>query len=227
MSRLLLVEDEERLARSLAVGLRDEGYAVDHARDGEEALWLAKSGHHDALILDLRLPKLSGLEVCRRLRAKGSKTPIVMLTACDATSDVVAGLDCGADDYVTKPFRFAELLARIRAILRRGSSGSGARLQLAGLAVDTASRTAWRGEEKLSLGNLEYRLLELFFLHEGVVLSKARIAAALWDDEIGPESNVIEVLVSSLRRKIDRDSDRPLLHTRRGAGYVLCDEGRS
>src|SRR5882672_3720011 len=137
MSRLLLIEDEDRLARSVTVGLRDEGYVVDRAADGEEALWLAAANHHDAVILDLRLPKLGGLEVCRRLREKGTKTPILVLTACDATQDVVAGLDRGADDYLTKPFQFAELLARLRALLRRGSSGSSAVLRLADLEVDT------------------------------------------------------------------------------------------
>ena len=214
-----------RLARSLAVGLRDEGYAVDHARDGEEALWLAKAGHHDALILDVRLPKKSGLDVCRSLRAKGSTTPILMLTACDSTSAVVAGLDCGADDYLTKPFEFAELLARVRALVRRGSAGTSARLQVADLEVDTAARAVRRRGREVTLTNSEFRLLETLMLHAGAVQSRARLAAAIWDDDLGPDSNVLEVLVSSLRKKIDRPHLRPLIHTRRGAGYVLSDEG--
>ena len=225
MSRLLLVEDEERLARSLAVGLRDEGYAVDHARDGDEGLWLAKAGHHDALILDVRLPKRSGLDLCRQLRAKGSKTPILMLTACDSTDAVVAGLDSGADDYLTKPFEFAELLARVRALLRRGSAGTSARLRVADLEIDTAARAVRRHGRDVALTNTEFRLLEYLMLHAGAVQSRARLAAAIWDDDLGPDSNVLEVLVSSLRKKIDRPPLRPLIHTRRGAGYVLSDGG--
>ncbi len=205
----------------MIVGLRDEGYAVDHARDGEEALWFAASGNHDAVLLDLRLPVIHGLEVCRRLRQRGARMPILILTACDATDDVVAGLDHGADDYVTKPFEFAELLARLRSLLRRGTPGASARLRLLDLEVDTASRTVWRGGREIALSNMEFKLLEFLLLHAGAVQSKARIAAALWDDEIGPTSNVVEVLVANIRRKIDRDAARPLLHTRRGAGYVL------
>ncbi len=225
MSRVLLVEDEDRLARSIVVGLRDEGYVVDRAADGEEALWFANAGHHDALILDLRLPKVGGLEVCTRLRSRGVTTPILMLTACDAPQDVVTGLDLGADDYLTKPFEFAVLIARLRALLRRGSSGASARLRLADLEVDAAARRVWRGGHEVALNRMEFRLLEFLLLHAGKVQSKGRIAAALWDDELGPDSNVLEVLVSHLRRKIDRGSARPLLHTRRGVGYVVGDEG--
>lgn len=225
MSRLLLVEDEERLARSLMVGFREEGFVVDHAQDGEEALWYAKAGHHDSIVLDIRLPKLSGLDVCRSLRQRGVKTPVLMLTACDSSRDIITGLDSGADDYLTKPFAFEVLLARIRALLRRGSTGTTARLAIADLQVDTASRSVSRAGSEITLGNMEYRLLEYLLLHTGTVQSKARLAAALWDDDIGPESNVIEVLISNLRRKIDRDSLRPLIHTRRGAGYIIEIEG--
>ena len=223
MARILLVEDEERLARSLLVGLRDEQYVVDHARDGEEALWQAEAGHHDLLVLDLRIPKVDGLEVCRRLRRKGSALPILMLTACDTTTDVVEGLDRGADDYLTKPFEFAELLARIRALLRRGSAGRSARLTLADLEMDVAARRAWRGGRELHLSTLEFRVLEHLLRNAGSVQSKARITAAVWQDEIGPDSNVLEVLVSSLRRKLDRDRAPALVHTRRGAGYLLAE----
>ncbi|MBI3819489.1 MAG: response regulator transcription factor [Planctomycetes bacterium] len=224
MARILVIEDEERLARSLTVGLRDEGYVVDRAPDGEEGLWFANSGSHDAIILDLRIPKIGGLEVCGRIRAKGTKTPIIILTACDATQDVVAGLDAGADDYLTKPFQFAELVARLRALLRRGSAGTAAILRIADLELDTAARTARRGGREIPLSNLEFRLLEYLFLHAGTVISRVRLASALWDDELGPESNVLEVLVSNLRRKIDGPGMAPLIHTRRGAGYVLCAE---
>lgn len=221
MSRLLLVEDEERLARSLEIGLRDEGYVVDRAADGEEALWRAQSRLHDGVILDLRLPRVDGLEVCRRLRARGDRTPILILTACDATRDVVAGLDRGADDYLRKPFDFAELLARVRSLIRRGSSGAEARLRLDDLELDTAARRVQRAGREIALTGLEFRLLEFLMLHSNAVQSRGRIAAALWDDELGPESNVLEVLVSNLRRKLDRDAATPLLHTRRGAGYFV------
>jgi DNA-binding response OmpR family regulator len=223
MTRVLVVEDEPRLARSLRVGLTDESYLVDVAADGEEALWFASSGHHDVVVLDLRLPRLGGLEVCRRLRAKGSAVPILMLTACDATGDIVAGLDAGGDDYMTKPFELAELLARLRALLRRGSRGSSALLRVAGLEVDTAARTAKHDGSALALTNMEYRLLEFLMLRAGSVQSRARIAAALWSDETGPDSNVIEVLVSGLRRKLQGGSARDLLQTRRGVGYVLAE----
>jgi DNA-binding response OmpR family regulator len=221
MPRLLLVEDEERLARSLCVGLRDEGYAVDHARDGDEALWLAAPGRHDALILDLRLPGIGGLEVCRRLRARGDAVPVLVLTACDATPEVVAGLDAGADDYVTKPFSFDELLARLRALLRRGSPGASARLCCGDLEMDLQARRVWRAGREVELTNLEFRLLERLLRNAGRVQSKLCLAAALWDDELGPKSNVLEVLVSSLRRKLDHGRPQALLHTRRGQGYLL------
>ena len=149
---------------------------------------------------------------------------ILMVTACDTIQDVVAGLDLGADDYLTKPFEFAELLARIRALLRRGSLGSSARLRLADLELDTSSHTVWRGGREVAMSRMEFRLLEFLLLNAGCVLSKARISAALWKDEIGPESNVLEVLISNLRKKLDRSSARPLLHTRRGDGYVLSSE---
>jgi DNA-binding response OmpR family regulator len=224
MSRVLLVEDEDRLARSIIVGLRDEGYVVDRAADGEEAIWLAEPKHHDMVILDLRLPKVSGLEVCRHLRTHGAKMPILMLTACDAPKDIVTGLDRGADDYLTKPFEFAVLLARIRALLRRGSTGASARLRLADLELDAVSQRVWRDGHEVTLSNKEFRLLEFLLLHAGAVQSKARISAAMWDDELGPDSNVLEVLVSNLRRKIDRGQSLPLLHTRRGAGYFLSSD---
>lgn len=223
MTRILIVEDEERLARSLTIGLRDEQFVVDHARDGEEALWFASANHHDLILLDLRLPKIDGLEVCRRLRAEGAPVPILMLTACDTTNDIVKGLDLGADDYLTKPFEFTELLARIRSVLRRGSTGRSARLQLADLEMDIKTRRVWRAGQEVTLSNMEFRVLEHLMQNAGSVQSKSRIAAAIWDDDIGPDSNVLEVLVSHLRRKLDREFETPLLHTRRGAGYLLSD----
>ncbi|MAW60350.1 MAG: DNA-binding response regulator [Planctomycetes bacterium] len=223
MTRILLVEDEPRLARSLVMGLRDEQFVVDHAEDGEQALWLAESGQHAAVLLDLRIPKLDGLEVCRRLRAAGSTVPILMLTACDTTEEIVQGLNLGADDYLTKPFQFAEMLARLRAVLRRPSGRRSPRLQVADLELDPSGQRVWRAGQEILLSNLEYRVLEHLMRHAGSVQSRARIAAAVWQDELGPESNVLEVIISHLRRKLDQDHDQKLLHTRRGAGYVLSE----
>jgi len=223
MTRILLVEDEERLARTLVLGLREEDYIVDHARDGEEALWFASTEHHDAVILDLRLPKVTGWDVCRHLRKSGSTVPVLMLTACDTTDDIVTGLDLGADDYLTKPFEFSELLARIRSMLRRGTLSRSARLRLADLEMDVKAHRLWRADREISLSNMEFRVLEHLLRNAGTIQSKSRIAAAIWDDEIGPDSNVLEVLISNLRRKIDRDFEPPLIYTRRGAGYLLSD----
>ncbi len=224
MARILLVEDEPALARSIRIGLQDEDYLVDHARDGEEALWLAGAGHHDAVILDLRIPKLSGWEVCRRIRSGGSQVPVLMLTACDTEEDVVRGLDAGADDYVTKPFSWPELLARVRALLRRAQAQSADCLSIADLELDPRAKRVRRGGEEVVLTLHEYRVLELLARHAGSVLSRARITAAVWPDEIGPDSNVLEVLVSHLRRKLERPGAAKLIHTRRGVGYLLAPE---
>ena len=221
MARILLIEDDDGLARSIVLGLRDEDYVVDRAADGEEGLWQAASGLHDALILDLRLPGLPGLELCRRLRAGGSELPVLMLTASDTPAEVVVGLDSGADDYLTKPFDFEVLLARLRALLRRGSTGGGAVLRTADLELDCARRRARRGGLEIELSAMEYRLLEHLVRHAGRVQSRSALAAALWDDPIGPDSNVLEVLISKLRRKIDDGRERPLIRTRRGEGYLL------
>ena len=224
MARILLVEDEPALARSIRIGLQDEDYLVEHARDGEEALWLAGAGHHDAVILDLRIPKLSGWEVCRRIRSGGSQVPVLMLTACDTEEDVVRGLDAGADDYVTKPFSWPELLARVRALLRRAQAQSADCLSIADLELDPRAKRVRRGGEEVVLTLHEYRVLELLARHAGSVLSRARITAAVWPDEIGPDSNVLEVLVSHLRRKLERPGAAKLIHTRRGVGYLLAPE---
>jgi DNA-binding response OmpR family regulator len=221
VTRLLLVEDEEAMARTLCRGLREESYVVDHASDGDEALWAARTALHDAMILDVRIPRLDGREVCRRLRAEGSRLPILMLTACDAIEDVVHGLDAGADDYLTKPFAFAELLARLRALVRRGSAGTSARLTVADLELDTSARKVCRAAVPIEVTEMEFRVLELLMRNAGSVQTRARLAAALWDDEIGPGSNALEVHVANLRRKIDAAPHPRLLHTRRGVGYVL------
>ncbi|MEZ6197057.1 MAG: response regulator transcription factor [Planctomycetota bacterium] len=221
MPRVLRVEDDERLARSLVTGLRDEGYVVDHAADGEEALWQIAAGGHDLVVLDLRLPVVDGLEVCRRTRAAGTTVPILILTAADTTTDVVGGLDQGADDYLAKPFALAELLARLRALLRRGGAAPKATVEIGDLVIDLEARRVRRGGREIALSALEFRLLEQLARHPGAVQSRDRLTTALWEDRVGPDSNVLEVLVSKLRRKIDDGADTRLLRTRRGQGYVL------
>ena len=227
MARILLVEDEDSLARSLQIGLGDELYLVDRAGDGKEALWYARSDLHEAMILDLRIPPPGGLQVCRTLRAEGRDLPILILTACDVPEEVVEGLDAGADDYLTKPFSFEVLLARLRALLRRGSKGQSADLCVGDLRIDTAGHRVFRGDEELALTKMEFVLLENLARNRGLVQPRARLTALLWEDEIGPESNSLDVLVSSLRKKIDPERRTRLIQTRRGLGYVLLDEGGS
>jgi DNA-binding response OmpR family regulator len=227
MARILLVEDEDSLARSLQVGLGDEFYLVDRAANGEEALWHARTDLHEAMILDLRIPPPDGLQVCRKLRGEGRTLPILILTACDAPHEVVEGLDAGADDYLTKPFSFEVLLARLRALLRRGSRGQGSSLQISDLRIETAAHRVFRGKREISLTKMEYVLLEHLALNQGSVQGRDRLTALLWEDEIGPESNSLDVLVSSLRKKIDPECKTRLIQTRRGLGYILIGEQES
>ena len=224
--RILVVEDETAIAAALRRGLEDELFVVDVANDGEEALWAARSGAYGVVILDVLLPRLSGMEVCRRLRREGVAVPILMLTARDATRDVVLGLDSGANDYLTKPFAFEELLARVRALLRASSSARATVVEIDDLVVDTAGHRVTRGGEEIDLTAKEYQLLEFLAVHEGAVLSKERLSEALWAHDCEPDSNAIEVYVANLRRKIDRGRAKPLLHTVRCAGYVLRAAGR-
>lgn len=221
MTRLLLVEDEPALARALAQGLRDERYAVDVFDNGEDGLWAAQGGEHELLVLDLQLPRLSGLELCRRLRTGGSRLPILMLTARDTTADIVAGLDAGANDYLVKPFQFAELLARLRALLRVGTPALDAQLAAADLRLDARAHRVWRGGTEVTLTTKELQLLEFLLRHKGRVVARQQLIDALWEHDDDPSSNALEVHVASLRRKIDRGAGQPLLHTIRGAGYVL------
>jgi two-component system OmpR family response regulator len=221
LPRILLIEDEPALRRALLRGLGEERYTVDVAGDGETGLWAAQGGEHELILLDLLLPKLSGLEVCRRLRAAGLRTPILMLTARDSTQDVVAGLDAGANDYLVKPFAFQELLARMRALLRVGTAAGTAQLQHADLRLDLAGLRAFRGEQELTLTNKEFQLLEILMRRAGHVLSRQSLRDTLWAHDSDPESNALEVHIARLRRKIDCDRDAPLLRTVRGVGYVL------
>jgi DNA-binding response OmpR family regulator len=221
--RILVVEDEKPLAAALRRGLEDELYAVDVVHDGEEALWAGRSGTYDAVILDLMLPRLSGMEVCRRLRREGSTVPVLMLTARDSTTDVVLGLDSGANDYLTKPFAFEELLARVRALVRMAASARGTVIEIGDVRIDTAAHRVSRGGADVELTAKEYQLLEYLAVHRGEVVSKGRLSDALWPHDCEPDSNAIEVHVARVRRKIDRGRDRPLIRTVRGAGYVLKD----
>ncbi len=224
MARILIVEDEPQLASALRRGLQDEQHAVDVALDGEEGLWAAEGGEYELVVLDLMLPGVSGMEICRRLRAGGFDLPILMLTARDTTEDVVAGLDAGADDYLTKPFAFEELLARVRMLLRRSTGSKGALLQVGPLEVDTTAHRVWRDHEEIALTAKEYQLLEVLVRKTGSVLSKGQLTDALWERDTEPDSNAVEVYIASLRRKIDRDRSPKLIHTVRGMGYVVREE---
>jgi len=220
--RILVVEDERKVASFVRQGLEEEGYAVDVAPDGAMAVDLALGGPaYDLVILDVMLPKLDGFAVLRMLREHRMTAPVLMLTARDSVPDRVTGLDQGADDYLTKPFAFAELLARVRVLLRRSTAQRAPVLQLADLRFDPATRRVTRGSREISLTSREYALLEYFLRNAGRVLTRPMLAEHVWGIDFDPESNVIDVYVGYLRRKIDRDRERRLLHTVRGAGYVL------
>jgi two-component system copper resistance phosphate regulon response regulator CusR len=223
--RILLAEDDQLLARSLAKALRENAYAVDVAHDGDAAVLNAVLNEYDVIVLDVALPKRDGLEVARAIRARNVRAPILMLTARDTIRDKVAGLDSGADDYLTKPFELDELLARIRALMRRGHAVVPELLTVGDLAVDTRSQTATRSGQAIRLTSREYAMLEFLARHAGELLSRADITAHVWDENHDPFSNALEVYIGRLRRKIDTEARRPLIHTRRGAGYMLADLG--
>jgi len=219
--RILLVEDEPAAAQMLAKGLREQTYAVDLAADGEVALYQASINDYDLILLDVNLPGKDGLEVCRELRANGLTVPVLMLTARDAVQDRVAGLDTGADDYLTKPYAFHELLARVRAILRRGPALSSDTIAVADLVIDQKARSVRRGGSVIQLTAKEYALLEYLARRADEVVGRADIAEHVWDENFDPFSNLIEVYIQRLRRKIDDNHSQKLLRTRRGEGYML------
>jgi DNA-binding response OmpR family regulator len=222
--RILLVEDERSAARMIAKGLREHGNAVDVVGDGTSALQQAAAGHYDIIVLDRMLPGPDGLEICRALRAAGDAVPILMLTARDAVEDRILGLDAGGDDYLTKPFHFAELLARIRALARRRALPLIAeRLQCGRLTLDTRTQDAWLDGQAIELTAREYALLEYLCRKAGAVISREEIAEHVWDNRYDPCSNVIDVYVQRLRRKLDRD-ERSWIQTRRGAGYQFVSQ---
>ena len=219
--RILIVEDESKLAGALKRGLENESYAVDLAADGEEGLGLAEVESYDLLLLDLMLPKLDGVDLCRRLRAQGRQIPILMLTARDAIEHRVAGLDSGADDYLVKPFAFPELLARVRALVRRTGPSKDPVLRVADLEIDTVTRQVRRAGRPIALTSKEYAILEYFARNPNRVLSRLQIAEHVWDYDFVAMSNVVDVYVRYLRRKLGDDREPPLLWTIRGAGYQL------
>jgi two-component system copper resistance phosphate regulon response regulator CusR len=221
--RILIAEDDALLARSLGKGLRERAYAVDLVGDGIRALDLGLVNAYDAIVLDVMLPGRSGIDLARTLREAGVVTPILMLTARGRLDDKIEGLDAGADDYLTKPFEFEELLARLRALHRRQPTVTRPVLTVGDLSVDTKSQTATRGDRPLALTSREYALLEFLIRHAGAVQSRADISAHVWDDNHDPASNALEVQIGRLRRKVDDGARTPLIHTRRGSGYLLAD----
>src|SRR5689334_22580683 len=219
--RVLVVEDEPRMAALVRRGLVQEGHAADVAASGEDALWLAEAHQYDAIVLDVMLPGLSGFETCRQLRNAGVWTPVLMLTARDAVEDRVAGLDAGADDYLTKPFSLAELFARLRALVRRGGLERPTELVVGDLRLDPASRRVWRGKTEVELSPKEYALLETFMRRPGQVLSRLQLLEHAWDFAYEHRSNVVDVYVRYLREKVDRPFGASSIETVRGAGYRL------
>jgi two-component system, OmpR family, response regulator len=219
--RVLVVEDDPKMAALLRRGLAEEGHGADIARSGDEALWMARAVEYDAIVLDVMLPGRDGFEVCRELRADGVWSPVLMLTARDAVEDRVAGLDAGADDYLRKPFSFAELLARLRAVARRGAAERPAIIEVGDLRLDPAARQVWRDSTEIELSAKEFNLLEAFMHRPGQVLSRDRLLEHAWDFAYEPRSNVVDVYVRYLREKIDRPFGRASLETVRGLGYRL------
>jgi heavy metal response regulator len=219
--RLLIVEDDTNMARFLQKGLQEERYAVDVATDGDEGLLLASVTPFDLIILDIMLPKLDGLAVCARLRAERKTTPILLLTALESVESKVDGLNAGADDYLTKPFAFAELIARVRALLRRGSGQQQSQLKAADLELDPVSHRVWRSGREIVLTNKEFALLEYLLRNAEHVLTRTAIIEHIWDIHYDAMTNIVDVHVRALRAKMDRDFSPALIHTVRGVGYVL------
>jgi two-component system OmpR family response regulator len=221
--RVLIVEDKLKMASLLHRGLVEEGHAADVAATGEDALWMAQAHPYDAIVLDVMLPGLTGFETCKRLRNAGVWAPVLMLTARDSVDDRVAGLDAGADDYLTKPFSFAELLARLRAVARRGGIERPTELMVGDLRLDPATHRTWRGKTEVQLSPKEFALLEAFMRRPGQVLSRLQLLEHAWDFAYDNRSNVVDVYVRYLRAKIDRPFGVESLETVRGAGYRLRD----
>ena len=221
--RILIVEDEKKIADLIKRGLKEEGYAVDMAPDGEKGEFLAATNQYDVIILDIMLPRMDGVTLCKNLREKKVTAPIIMVTAKDAVSDKVKGLDSGADDYLTKPFAFEELLARIRALLRKREGRTFTRLQVGDLALDLISHKVTRGDKEIELTSKEYALLEYLMRNAGAVVTRTMISEHVWDINFDSDTNIIDVYVNYLRKKIDDGCGKTLIHTVRGRGYTLKD----
>ena len=219
--RVLVVEDEVKMVRAIRRGLEHEGYAVDSAPDGDEGLYLATENDYDAIVLDVMLPGVDGLEVCRRLRSGRRWAPVLLLTARDAVADRIEGLDAGADDYLVKPFAFGELLARLRALIRRGAAERPAVLRAGDLALDPAAHSVTRAGQRVDLSAREFALLEFLMRHPGEVVSRSAILDHVWDYSYDGLSNVVDVYVGYLRRKLEQPFGRTLIRTVRGVGYAL------
>lgn len=223
--RILVVDDEVRLADGVRRGLEAEGFAVDVAHDGTDGLWRAREHRYDAIVLDLMMPGLSGWKVVEALRAEENWTPVLMLTAKDGDWDQVEAFESGADDFVTKPFSFAVLVARLQALIRRGAVARPTVLEAGDLRVDPGGRRVWRGETEVELTSREFAVLLHLIRHRGQVLSKREVIAGVWDDDFEGDPNIVEVYVGHLRRKLDRPFGRTAIETVRGAGYRLAADG--
>ncbi|MBU0604928.1 MAG: response regulator transcription factor [Candidatus Omnitrophica bacterium] len=222
--RILVVEDEKKIAEFIRRGLKEEGYAVDMAHDGEEGLFLAKTNDYDLVLLDLMLPKLDGLTLCKKLKGAKIKTPVIMLTAKNTVKEKVMGLDSGADDYLTKPFAFEELLARIRAMLRKKDARTPTKLKAADLELDLLTHKVIRGSREIELTTKEFSLLEYLMRNEGTIVTRTMISEHVWDIDFDTFTNVIDVYINYLRNKVDSGSKKKLIHTVRGRGYILKEE---
>jgi len=222
--RILIVEDEKKVADFIKRGLKEEGYSVDVAYDGEEGYFQATSNEYDAIILDLMLPKMDGITLCKRLRTERISTPILMLTAKDSVKDKVTGLDAGANDYLTKPFAFEELLARVRALLRKSETAVPTKLQIGDLILDLLTHKVSRAGKEIALTNKEYALLEYLMRNTGSIVTRTMISEHVWDINFDTFSNVIDVYVNYLRKKIDKGHKKKLIHTIRGRGYIIKEQ---
>jgi heavy metal response regulator len=222
--RILVVEDEKKVSSFIKRGLEEERYEVEIANDGEEGVKMALEKTFDLIILDWMMPKKDGVAVLKELRDRRQSTPVLMLTAKDTVEDIVTGLDSGSDDYLTKPFAFAELLARVKALIRRSEMDRGAELRFSDLRIDPVGHKVWRGEREIDLTAKEYALLEYFMRNPNQVLTRTMIADHVWDYTFDSFTNIIDVYVNYLRKKIDRDAPQKLIHTVRGVGYILKEE---
>lgn len=225
--RLLIIEDEVKLSNNIKQGFTENGFAVDQAFDGEEGLFLAESEEYDAIVLDIMLPKIDGINVCKTLRQKNVKTPILMLTAKARLEDKVEGLDVGADDYLTKPFEFAELKSRVNALLRRSHNQTENTITIDDLKIDTKAHTAIRDGKEIHLTAKEFAILEFLARHKNEVVTRTQILEHTWDYNFESMSNIVDVFIATLRKKIDGKSDKKLLHTVRGVGFKLSGKGES